>query len=197
MTAITQTYVANLALALIGTERVNDFNDDDASANIARDVWEIARLEALASHEWRFASTIAILERGTAPDAGYTYRYQTPADFIRLNAVYSDAEMVDAIRDYALRGGYIHCSSEAVYLDYVYDHTTVGSWPPWFVTYVAGVLAYHIASTQKSTSETDRFMKYAMDRLSMARSLDSTQQPVRKPPPGTWIRAARGNYRTI
>lgn len=197
MTAITQTYVVNLALALIGTERINDFEDDNASANIARDVWEIARLDALASHEWRFASEIANLQRGSAPDAGYTYRYQAPANFIRLNAVYSDASMSTPISDYAFRQGYVHCSSEAVYLDYVYDHDTVGAWPPWFVQYMAAVLAMHIASTQKSTSETLKFEELATKRLGAARALDSTQQPVRRPPPGRWIQAVRGNYRTI
>lgn len=197
MTAVTKTYIANLALRLIGTERINDITDDSPSADIVNDVWEVARLEALSSHEWRFASKVAYLQRGTDPDYGYDYRYQVPADFVRLNAVYSDAAMTSAVRDYELREGYIHAGYEAIYLDYVGDNNTPGSWPAWFVSYMAAVIAMHMSSTQKSTSETERVEKLADKRLAQARMLDSTQQPVRKPPPGTWIRAARGNYRTI
>lgn len=197
MTAFTRTQITNIALALIGTERVDNYTDDDASAALARDLWDVVVLEALETHEWRFASDIASLERGTAPSAGYTYRYNLPADFVRINSAYANADMTDRIEDYELRKGYMHASAENVYIEYVQSGTSIGAWPGYFAQYVAALLAFHIASTQKSTSEAERLEKGAMKRLGQARALDSTQQPVRRPPPGRWIRAVRGNYRTL
>lgn len=197
MTGFTRTQITNLALAIIGTERVDDYTDDDPSAALARDVWDVCVLESLETHEWRFASDVASLERGTAPSAGYTYRYNLPADFVRINTAYANADMTDRIEDYEIRQGYMHCSSENVYIEYVKSGLSVGTWPGYFCQYVSALLAMHLSSTQKSTSETERIEKLMRMRLGQARMLDSTQQPVRRPPPGRWIRALRGNYRTI
>lgn len=199
MAAFTRTYVTNLALALIGTERIEDYNDDDAAAALARDVWDVCVLECLEAHEWRWAAETTQLQQGTNPDVGYDHKYQLPANFARINAVYSSSTMLqgEIIEDWEIRGGWLHTDSDYVFIDYVRDDVAIGAWPAYFAQYVAAVLAFHISSTQKSTSETERFYQVAMQRLGIARSRDSTQQPTRRPPPGRWIRAVRGNYRTV
>lgn len=198
MTALTETGLVNLALREIGTYRINDINENSSEAEVARDLLpEVVRF-CLSAHEWRFAMKLAQLQRLVeTPAARFDYTYQLPADFIRLGSVADNERMQPILEDdhYAVYDGKLLASSDYIFCEYVYHHTTYGTWPAWFSRYVAAVLASEMASPLKSTTERERLETLAVQRLAHARGLDSVQVPVRRPPIGFWHRAMMGGRR--
>jgi hypothetical protein len=78
------------------------------------------------------------------------------------------------------------------FVEYVALLEDPASWAPHFVDYFVAVLASKIASPLKSTVERGRLVEYAeKSALPMARSIDSTLQPPKRPPLGNWIKAMR------
>jgi hypothetical protein len=195
----TKTSISNLALREIGTYRIEDFDtEDSAEAEILRDVWDDVLRACLGRHEWRFAMKQAELQQGDTPVARYEYSYRLPADYVRLSVV-SDRDLMDPITDWDV----IYTTGEAVptvitnaascFVEYVGEVQDPNAWAPHFVEYFVAVLASRIAAPLKSTIERQRLIEYAeRSALPMARSADSTLQPPKRPPLGSWIRSMHG-----
>lgn len=198
MSTITKTTIANLALAHLGDHRIDDFDEADPAASDIRDQWDITRLEGLSAYEWAHASKTVQLDRnGTAPVSEWRYAYDKPANWIRTNAVSDSSQFSRShvFRQWMDREGQIQTDAAAVYMDYVYDHTTVGAWPPWFVDLIAVSLALRInpkITTSQSHGQTLGDMKKMS--LAIAKARDAQQQPIYHAPPGKWIKARRGGY---
>ncbi len=198
MSSLTQTHIANLALAHLGDHRLDDFDEDDPHASDIRDQWELARLDALGAYEWGFASRIKQLDRsGTSPVAEWQYAYDKPADWVRTTGVADDSTFSrDApFRRWVDRGGRIETDAATVYMDYVYDHTTVGAWPAWFADYLAAALAFRInPKITTSQSHGQALMDIQKMALAKAKARDAQTQPPYQAPRGNWIRARRGSW---
>lgn len=194
MTALTRTDIVNLALRELSTYRVDDWTDNKPEADVAADVWEQARLMTLARHSWRFAMKGAALARSAStPVTRYDYIYTLPGDFVRLEAISYSSTMEPPLVEYRMMADGVHCSESSVYIEYVYDHDTVGTWPTWFVSVFSVDLASLMASALKSDTVREALEKLADKRLASARSLDSGQNPVRSyQDRGAWVSAARG-----
>lgn len=195
MSAWTKTSVTNLALREIGTYRINDFDaDTSAEARVARDVWDLVLAVALEAHEWMWASKDASLTRIGAAATRFAYEYQLPADFVRLGRVCPDSVMSVALdgSQFAVHDGKVLCSESYVYISYVYNKSTPGTWPGYFVSYFAAVLAAEMASALKSTTERERLEQLQVKRLAEARIRDSVQTPVQLIGAGRWRQAMQG-----
>ena len=196
MTAFTQTHIANLSLGHLGEYRIDDIDtDNETPAQKVRDFWDIARLEALGAYEWGFATDIKALTRNDdAPDAGYQYKYDQPALWLRTIRVTPTSTFSEdgVFTQWAFRDGYFETDEENLYVEYIYDHTTVGTWPPWFVTYMGYVLAKHIVPGILGPSFLKDFAEMADRNLLSAKARDAQQQPVKTPKPSKWQRALRG-----
>lgn len=194
----TKTTVSNLALREIGTYRIEDFDtEDSAEAEVLRDVWDDTLRSCLSRHEWRFAMKQAQLQQGDTPTARYDYQYRLPADYVRLSVV-SDQETMEPQTDWDVvyMAGEpvpsVISASDACYVEYVALIEDPASWAPHFVDYFVAVLASRIAAPLKSTVERGRLVDYAEKAaLPMARSIDSTMQPSKRPPLGNWIKSMR------
>lgn len=194
MSSLTRTNIINLALRELGATRIEDYTESSATADIANDVWEQAVRKALARAEWEFATKARKLAQATADVGGYAYRYQLPADFVRLSAVYDDESMDSPLwdTDFKRRGGYIETDYTKCYIDYVYYYDTPGGWPPWFVDVLVADLASVMASPLKSSSERQRLEDLATQRLRDGKSADGTQKPTIMLPSSRWVRAMKG-----
>lgn len=198
MTSLTKTSIANFALAHLGDHRIDDFDEADPGAAKVRDQWDLTRLACLGSYEWGFASKTKALDRaGNTPAAQWLYAYDKPADWIRTNAV-SDSSSFDrdnAFRRWMDREGQIQTDAAAIYMDYVRDHETVGSWHIWFVDYVSVSLAMRINPSITTSQSTSKLMKDLLkETLAVAKARDAQMQPLYKPPRGNWIKARRGSW---
>lgn len=199
MTAATRTSIVNLALREIGATRVDDYTEASPEAVIARDCWEQAVRKALARHEWQFAIKGAELARSaTTPTTRFAYRYTLPGDFVRLAAVSASDTMhprLDQDGGFVMRDGSIDTSSETVFVEYVYDAPSIGTWSPWFIDVMVADYASVMASPLKSTTERERLEQLAEKRLREGRGIDSVQKAQRTVHSGGWRTAARGGWR--
>lgn len=88
--------IINLALGHIGdraTVSSIDPPEGSAQADHAAQFWPIARDEALAEFDWRFASTttsLAALDDSLQNDPRWTYAYGLPADFLVARALVNE-----------------------------------------------------------------------------------------------------------
>lgn len=195
MTAFTQTSIANMALGYLGEYRINDIDDNGPSEIVLRDYWDIARLDTLGAFEWGFASTILALTRNAdAPDSGFQYKYDQPPDWVRTNKVSDSGKFEEGIfENWEYREGFFEADAETLYLDYVYDHKTVGTWPAWFVSQMAiKWAAYAAPGITSAKREAMELHKMADSHLLKAKARDAQQRVRRRPPSGNWYNALRG-----
>lgn len=195
MSAWTKTNITNLSLREIGTYRINDFDTDtSAEARVARDLWDFVLSVALEAHEWMWATKDAALNKIGAASTRFDFEWQLPSDFVRLGRVSDDSNMLRVLdsQKFAIQDGKIMCSSDAVYISYVYNKSAPGTWPGYFAAYFAAVLAAEMASALKSTTERERLEQLQMKRLAEARTRDSVQTPVQLLQTGNWRQAMRG-----
>lgn len=195
MTAWTKTSITNLALREIGSYRINDVDaDTSAEARVARDVWDFVSSVTLEAHEWMWATKDSALTRIGAAATRFDYEYQLPGDFMRLGRVCGDSAMRVALDGdmFTIHDGKLLCSESYVYISYVYNKSTPGTWPGYFVAYFAAVLAAEMASALKSTTERERLEQMQVKRLAEARIRDSVQTPVQIIGAGSWRRAMQG-----
>lgn len=84
--ALSKTDIANQALGRIGAQRIMDLDDvDSKSARICKNVFEATVREVGRSAEWNCLKKRARIGRLTdAPEFGWAYQYQLPADFLRM-----------------------------------------------------------------------------------------------------------------
>ena len=197
-TGFTSTTIANLALREIGTYRIENFNESSPEARVVRDVWDQVVRSALEAHEWTWAKKYAALARDTAtPAARWTYSYSVPDDFVRLVTVADNSTMRPELaeEDYEFLDNKVFTNAETPYLAYVYNKTTVGTWPGYFVDYVAVCLAARLASVLKATTERERLEQLRVAQLGRARSLDGVQTPIKVQAAGQWRAAMMGSWR--
>lgn len=199
MTAFTRTTITNLALRELTASRIEDFDDDQAEAIIARDVWDQAVGKTLERHEWQFAMKgVELARSAVVPAVRYAYAYTLPGDFVRLGAVAANSNMapvLDQEDGFVVRDDGLWSNAERVFIEYVYNAPAIGTWPHRFVDVLVADLASVMASPLKSTAERERLEQLADKRLRIGRAIDSAQQQVGRRPAGSWRSAARGSWR--
>lgn len=80
-----QVELANRALTKVGAARILSLTDDLESARTINAVWDSLRDAELRKRNWNFAiqrDSLAAL--ASAPDWGFSYQYQLPADCLRV-----------------------------------------------------------------------------------------------------------------
>jgi len=81
MTTVSETSVCNMALALLGDERIGALTDNTEAARACNSVYEHLRNGLLRSHPWRFARARANLASlTTTPVWGWSYQFTLPSD---------------------------------------------------------------------------------------------------------------------
>src|ERR1700692_3849259 len=77
--------IVNVALTLLGQQRITTLNDNVKAARSALAIYEIERDNELRSHLWNFAvKRINLPALTTPPVFGYFAAYQLPDDCIRV-----------------------------------------------------------------------------------------------------------------
>ncbi|MCB1883682.1 MAG: hypothetical protein KDG89_06765 [Geminicoccaceae bacterium] len=77
--------IANLALARVGTGRIESFEDADAAAVLVRELWPQVRDAELRAHTWGCATARSLLAASTeVPAFGFARSFPLPADCLRV-----------------------------------------------------------------------------------------------------------------
>lgn len=91
---VTRTTIANLALARVAEERVDNVEADQTRmAQLIRDIWDQAVVEVLEEHDWNSATNRQVLSpKAGVPDGPFTNWFDKPSDLVRLTAVWRYSE---------------------------------------------------------------------------------------------------------
>lgn len=134
------TNVANMALAMLGQERITRLDTDTSKpASLCNEFLSQVRDECLVLHPWSFAKRRASLPAlATAPIFDWDYAYNTPAGCLRV--LWLDAD--DPHEPFAVEDGMVLSNLSApLGITYITRVTDAGAWSPLFVRLVAGELA--------------------------------------------------------
>ena len=169
------TEVANLALAMVGEDRVTSLSADTSkAAQLCNLHLPQARDAALVLHPWNFASRRASLPAlATTPSSEWEYQYQVPSGCLRVLRVVSD----DPHEPWAREGDVILCNLTApIDVRYIIRITDSGAWAPGFVDLVAIMLAERLAiALTASQAKREQLKSDRMDALRTARQSDAAE----------------------
>ncbi len=179
--ALDATKLCNMAMSLFGNDRINDIDEDTATANLCKLWYEQIRDEVLteAGVRWRCASTRKKLSQlSTAPDFGWSYQYQLPADPKLLRLDYFVNEKGDYKRIPWLREGDAILTNETeCRILYIFQLTDPAKFSPLLAeaiyTKLGSVLAGKIAQHPKKAEQLMMF--YRQDVLLRAKAANGQE----------------------
>lgn len=180
--------IANLAATTIGTSaRLTTPGDDTTLGRAVASVWEIERQAALRDGAWNFAMKRAQLAAVNPPPVHqFQFRFQLPADCIRLIQIY------DLPRDrWQLEGRAINADHEgALDIRYLADIEEPAEFDPLFVKAFALRIACAIGNRIAGSSfkEELNWEKYRA-ALAEARRVDAMENPPIEQIESEWINA--------
>lgn len=168
--ATSKVEVANIALAGLRANIIDNFNDESAEAIAVRTMWDTIRQSELAKHPYNFAIKRAQLPRlSNKPIFGYAYQFQLPADCLRVIAV-------DGNTDYKIEGARLLTNDVSADVKYVYDNTDLSSWSPNFTDLVAARLRVELSYTLAADKNLMQLSKELYDRKAQeVRNIDAQQ----------------------
>jgi hypothetical protein len=163
--------ICNAALGMLGAQSISSLDDSTERARLCKDVYPQARAQLLRSHPWNCATKRALLAPlTTAPAFGYSYQYQLPDDYVRVQSV--DAQ------EYELEGRKLLADQSSIALVYTYD-APEGVWDSLLIEAMSLLLASKLskAITGSSTDAAERMYQFK-ELVKQARSVDGQEQPV-------------------
>ena len=196
----TPTDIVNIALRRCGANRISNLASDASKEGVvARDLYDEARRDLLASHNWNFAVRRASLTvLATEPSFGWDYAYTLPEQFIRLISVHPDDDD-DSIIPYKLESmdsedRVLLCNATTVYIRYIFDEQDPVAMSSGFRDTLAWRLARDFAAAlSKSTASAELAEKMHRMTLSRAKSIEGIEDYPERMAEGDWVTARQPN----
>jgi len=146
--AESETSICNMALARIGGQRINDYNDSTETSKYAiycRLLYEQTAKALMRSHYWTFARDRVQLSQDTeTPDFQWDYQYILPADYLRIILLYDGSDLPEGRTyvSYEIEGKRLLIDESTVYMKYVKWVESPAEWDSLFIE----VLVLQLAS---------------------------------------------------
>lgn len=185
--ASSTTQIANLALAKIGQERLENLSDTTiVAARWASELYPQARDYVTELYPWRHARRIATLAEVTNDrDDDFAYAYQRPSDCLSLRFILPESGPFDAAHPIRFEtiGGVIYTDEPTARAYYIAQETDVTTYPPSFTDALAWYLAHLLI--QPLRQET-RLLQLTADGFDRAISLAVQNGAIEE----VWIKSA-------
>lgn len=188
--ALSEVSIVNLALTLLGQDRVISTSDDVESARVMRSLWDGTRDSVMAGHPWKFAiKRTELAALAAAPAFGWAREFAIPEECLRLVQVGDDWAFYQTdIATFALEGGSILTDEAApLRVRYVRRITNTGLWPPLFCRVVSLQLA--LDACEKLTNSSAKMDRLAANYTAAIREA-KRQNAIERPP----LRADRSDW---
>ncbi len=138
--ALSVTKICNLSLSDLGSERINDFNDDkedSTQAILCRLHYEPVRDAALRSHRWAFSSARATLSQDTNdPDFEWGAQFFLPNDYLAMWSIFEGRFSDNNLRSYSIEGNLLLTDETTMEIRYIKKVTNVAEFDPLFVQFL-------------------------------------------------------------
>lgn len=172
--AFTDTEVANIALGLVGNDRIGALTDQTNPARVISTFYDFSRTQTLLDGVWNFATANATLSKmPTCSNPEYEAEFQLPPSCLKVQKINNGSN-----RNFVVEGDKLFCDLPDVSIKYTKDITNAGLFSHEFV----GAMAVNLASmicwrlTQNQT-RTDRLKSEYVDLvLPKARTNDAQER---------------------
>lgn len=170
--SVTKVEIVNLALRLLGVERINDLTDNNKRASVMSDIYDLCRRQVLCDADWSFArkrQTISAL--ATTPAFGWNYEFNRPSDCLNIVQEYND-------EPYEAESTLLMADTNALSLIFTMDVTDTSKFSAGFNTALAHKLAHKacFALLNDKTKEDRMAADYAKE-VADARFQNSKDNP--------------------
>lgn len=171
---MTETDIANRALALIGQPSISSIHEGTGAARSIAVHFEAIRDALLRSHPWDFATVRVELSRDSEqPAFGWQYQFPLPDDFLRLNT-FNEVDSDLCRSSFDIEGSVLLTNSTAALVSYVQRIKD----PSRFDSLFADVFAHQLAAAvcidiTGNESLSRELSKDAQRKLKGARFVDS------------------------
>ena len=192
-----QVDVVNVALTLLGEQRVISMSDNIKPARDAKAIYDITRDQLLAAYNWSFAKKRARVPALVgAPEFGFSLSYQIPTDCLRLIQIgdsYVGVDLTDYrgsnTSEYEIEGRSILTNmGSPLSIKYVSRVENPGVFAPSFVSAFAAKLAESLA---ESLTQSDQKKKLATEAFRSAMSnavrVNAIELAPQKLPDDEWL----------
>jgi hypothetical protein len=189
--------IANVALTLLGSERITSMDDDVKAAREIKAMFNISRDALLAGYDWSFAKTrVTIPALASVPAFKYGLKYQLPSDCLRIVMVgehYAGLDLTDyrggPTEQFVIEGREILTDLGApLSLIYVKRVTDTAQFQSNFTKAFGAQLAVDVceALTQSETKAARAERKLGLE-ISLAVRANAIELPPRKLPDDEWL----------
>lgn len=191
----TKIAVYNQALAHLGERKLASLTEAREPRYKLDDQWTAAIRLCLERVLLNSSLRTVLIDASTSiePAFGMRYAFPKPEDWIRTLTV-SDSDSLSLFEGWQDEGGYWYADIDQLYVQFVSDHAEyggdLGNWPETFAEYVAVCLARRVAPGLTASVEKQDYLFKLEKRFRVdARGMDAMNQPVSRPPSGTWVRS--------
>lgn len=191
--AFSRVQIISYALTLMGRKPVSSLVNQGDIVTSADQAFDLLLTSALSIGFWRFATTIATLQKlDEKPIGGYwMYSYMLPADYLKMVRLYPHTynfELYDNSRLYsnysagnsvnsAINTNIPYTSGNQFYIEYVYKPSET-LLPPYFVKYFSFELAAYLAlSSAQVPDYLAELERRRVIELSIAQAADAQNRP--------------------
>lgn len=177
MPAQTDVTICNLALTLLGADRITDLLDDSENARKCNAIYSFIRDEVLRAHPWNFAVKRATLAELAAPPVyGYDHQFQIPTDCLRVFEVSSGYSDVESETEFEIEGKALLTDMNTCYIRYIFRVTDPTQFDTVFATAFAARLAAELAySITGHGSMATAMMQIYEQKMSAAKGADAQE----------------------
>jgi len=184
--------VVNVALRRVGVSRITSFTEGDASATVAKDLFDEVLDDLLRQHAWNFATKRAKLAQlSETPTFEFDHGYTMPADWIRTISVHPNSAGAGTMfyREEQLGDKrVILTSADDVYLRYIARITDPNLMPPDFRNAFSMTLSRDFAiPLGNSNTMHASFDRPSRSAVARARSSDAMGSSPERRPRGSWV----------
>jgi hypothetical protein len=193
--------VWNQALVHLEKQPLVSLTSDVEPRYVFDTAWPGVVEEAFNEGDWNFAKVSAQLDLNGSetPAIGWSYVFDYPDDYMRTVAVSSIPDFFHPFYAYVDQGGFLHSSSDVLYLRYISEakmvDASVPSWPALFWRYVALKLAFETCGKLTGGTTLGQLLEKKMEKaLRKAKNIDARNENNKVERPGSWLLSRGGTY---
>jgi hypothetical protein len=183
--------IAKLACIKIGSELVTNVETDNTKrSRTILTIYEHTRDVELSKSYWKFARKRIVLSADpVAPAFGWGFKYNVPADFLRVFKIRCQGNPETVVTEYDLEGKTLLTDyGDGIYLEYIGKVENENDWHPLFHEVMACKLGVEICyDITDSGSKRDRLLNDYKILLAEAKRIDAVQLPPRTPQEDDYI----------
>lgn len=176
---ISKVGIANMALTLLGADRILSFDDQTKSAREIKAIYDISRDEILVGHPWNFAlKRVKLAKLAEEVPHGWRNQFQLPPDYLRKITVYKGKTENDELDEerFLIEEGKILTNEDQIWLKYIWRNDNPASYSAHFVTAFATKLAYEICFSITNDKQLATMLRREYDeKLRIAGAIDTQE----------------------